>query len=432
MAYPPEVIEGETLGPLTGYEGPSDATVGVRGRNATSIGFSDVTLGRHVLFLGGIGTGKTVGMTALVDSIRAEAGPDDVLVFFDTKGDYIDEFFRDGDVSLSPEVHSPFPGAQSWNLFAELAGVGPAELPEATREVVASLMDVKDNDNNRIWVAMAADLVGALIVAYARSGKPYTNADIRAMADRLTTQQMRGVLAAHIDLAGAAQYIAKDGSNTTTSVMIFVQQALREVFAGGFRRRGEFSARSFVRQKGGRALFLEYDVARGETSIPVLRTVLDLVLKEALGRDRGRGRGRVIVVLDEFSLLPRVAHLDQGLNFGRSLGLRFVVGTQNVGQVLDAYGQERGRSILSGFGSVFAFRMFDEPSRTFVRQRFGTNRKVVHYDVALKTRGLGEMLVEGSVIEDWDLSALAVGQCVVGLPTGPPHLFKFAPPRSSQ
>lgn len=427
MAYRPEVIEGEALTPLTSYAGPPDATVGVRGIDATSVGFSDATLGRHVLFLGGIGTGKTVGMAALVDSIRAETGPDDCLVFFDTKGDYIEQFFRTGDISLSPDIHSPFPGAQTWNLFAELADVEPGELAEATREVVASLMDAKQGDANRIWTAMAADLVGALIVAYARSGKTYTNVDIRRMADRLTTQQMRDILAAHPDLAGAAQYIAKDGINTTTSVMIFVQQALREVFVGGFRNRGEFSARSFVRTKGGRALFLEYDVARGETSIPVFRTVLDLALKEALGRSSGRGR--VIIVLDEFSLLPHVAHLDQGLNFGRSLGLRFVVGTQNIGQVLDAYGQERGMSILSSFGSVFAFRMFDEASRKFARQRFGTNRKLVHYDTTLKARGVGEHLVEGSVIEDWDLSALGVGQCIVGLPGGPPHLFTVAPPR---
>ncbi len=429
MAYQPQILEGGALTPLPGYAGPRDATVGVLGPNGTSVGFSDATLGRHVLFLGGIGTGKTVGMSALVESIRAQVGPDDVLVFFDTKGDYIAQFHRDGDVSLSPEVDSPFPGAQRWNLFAELAGVAPRELPDLVREIVASLMDVRDDDHNRIWVAMAADLVGALIVAYARSGKAYTNADMRAMADRLTTAQMRDILGRHPDLAGAAQYIAKDGSTTTTSVMIFVQQALREVFSGGFRQRGEFSARGFVQRKGGRALFLEYDVARGATAIPVFRTVLDLVLKEALGR--GAARGRVFLILDEFSLLPRVAHLEPGLNFGRSLGLRFVVGTQNVGQVLDAYGPERGRSILASFGTVFAFRLFDEPSRTFIRQRFGTNRKLIHYDVAVKTRGLGELLVEGSVIEDWELSALGVGECVVGLPTGPPHLFTFAPPRGT-
>ena len=184
------------------------------------------------------------------------------------------------------------------------------ELPELVREVVASLMDVSDDDQNRIWVAMATDLVAALIIAYARTGKPYTNADVRAMADSLTTERMRVDPRAAPRPSRRRAVHRKGRLDPTTSVMIFVQQALRQIFAGGFRRPGDFSARRFVREKAGRALFLEFDVAFGETATPVFRTVLDLVLKESLGRDRRAGR--VFVVLDEFSLLPRVAHLDAG------------------------------------------------------------------------------------------------------------------------
>ena len=172
MAYLPEIIEGATLGPLSTYPGPSDATVGVRGIGGTSIGFSDATLGRHILFLGGIGSGKTVGMTALVDSIRADSGPDDTFVFFDSKGDYIERFFVDGDVSLSPVRESPHPAAQLWNLFAELHDVAPADLPETVRELVASLMDASDGDQNRIWVAMASDVIAALITATSAPAGP--------------------------------------------------------------------------------------------------------------------------------------------------------------------------------------------------------------------------------------------------------------------
>jgi len=39
-------------------------------------------------------------------------------------------------------------------------------------------------------------------------------------------------------------------------------------------------------------------------------------------------------VLDEFALLPRLSHIADGINFGRELGLRFLVATQNVNQVL--------------------------------------------------------------------------------------------------
>ena len=429
MAYASQIVDGNGVWVPSGYVGPPEPEAYVLGRDGAAVGFDDATLGKHALFLGSIGSGKTVGMSALVASIRARQRPDDVLIFFDSKGDYVQAFHRPGDLTLSSGALDAFPGGVRWNLFAELAGLQAAELPERATELAASLVGgVGDDagDNNRIWTSMAQDLLAALVVAYARSGKAYTNADLRAISDKLTVGQMRAIIGLHPDLRGTLQYIAKDDSNTTISVLIFLQQALRRVFSSGFRERGDFSVRQFVRRGQGRALFLEYDVALGATLAPVYATMLDVALKEALARDRPPGR--VFFVLDEFALLPRLAHLDNGLNFGRSLGLRFVAGTQNVGQLRQAYGDGLSDSLLGGFGTVFAFRLFDQPSRDVVAHRFGRNRKVVRFDAAVKTRGIGEQLVEGNVIEDWELSGLGVGECIVGLPQGAPLRFVFAPP----
>ena len=427
--YVPEILQGSTVAPLIGYAGANTPIAGVRGVNGSAIGFDDAALGRHVLFVGGIGTGKTVGMTDLVGSLRAAAGPEDVFVFFDTKGDYLERFRGAGDAVLSATSDGAADGDVCWNLFRELDATPAAEVTEDVAELTASLIGDADEQagaNNRIWTAMASDLLGALITAYHRSGKRFSNADIKAMSDRMTVADMRRAIESHVDLRGTLQYIAKDDSNTTNSVLIFLQQAIRQVFAGAFKRNGDFSVRQFVAGGGGRALFLEYDVARGTTLSPVYRTLLDIALKEALSRRRTSGR--VFVVLDEFALLPKLAHLEAGLNYGRSLGLRFVVGTQNTSQVDHVYGEGRGSSLLAGFGTVFAFRLFDQPSRDFVRGRFGLNRTLLRYDTALKTRGIGEHVIDGSVIEDWELSGLEVGHAIVGLTAGPPVRFTFAPP----
>jgi len=429
VSYPARVLEGQTLKPLTGWVGPPGPVAWVHGIEGTGIGMDDAWLGRHVLFVGGIGTGKTVGMTALVESLRAQAGPEDVFVFFDTKGDYIERFFRPGDVSISAGGADAFLGGQVWNLFSELSSTPSAQLADDVSELAGQLVDHLGGENNQLWSGMARDLLAALVIAYRRTGKPYTNRDIRLMSDRLTAGKIREIIMRHPDLRGTAQYIAKDGSNTTNSVLVFWQQAIRQVFSGAFQVPGGFSVREFVRGKGGHALFLEYDVSQGSTTGPVFRTLLELALKEALSRHRAAGR--VFFVLDEFALLPKLDHLEAGLNFGRSLGLRFVVGTQNVGQVRGAYGPDLASSVLSSFGSVFAFRLFDQESRGFITQRFGSNRKIVHYDGALKTRGVGEQVVDGRVVEDWHLSALGVGRAVVGLPDGPPVDFTFLPPQRS-
>ena len=100
--------------------------------------------------------------------------------------------------------------------------------------------------------------------------------------------------------------------------------------------------RNFIRGKGGRALFVEYDIASGNRLLPVYRVLIDLAIKEALGLGRAKSRGNVFFVLDEFALLPHLGHISNGINFGRSLGSKFMVGTQNVNQVLKAMGRRAG------------------------------------------------------------------------------------------
>ena len=92
-------------------------------------------------------------------------------------------------------------------------------------------------------------------------------------------------------------------------------------------------------------------------------------MKEALGfgrattADHRKVPDNFYFVLDEFALLPRLSHIGDGINFGRELGLQFLVATQNVNQVFHGYPRRGGESILSGFGTVLAFRLADEASR---------------------------------------------------------------------
>ncbi len=424
-----DLIDGWQLSWAPPRLGANEPIAGVLSAQHGAVGFDDAMLGRHVLFLGGIGTGKTVGMTALVRSLRSAVDPDDVFVIFDTKGDYLEEFYSPGDAVLS--LDGRHLASVTWNLFRDLGDPNDPQFTDTVTEVAATLFaDTAQSagDNNAVWPLMARDLFAALVIAQARThgSAALTNADIRRMVDSMTLHEIHELLSPHEDLRGVLQYVAKEGSNTTISVMIFLQQAVRSAFIGSFREPGSFSVKNFLRAKGSKTMFCEWDVASGEAIAPIFRTIIDIALKESLGRERAKGR--VWVVLDEFALLPKLTHLEAGLNFGRSLGMRFVVGTQNVGQVRAAYGEAGGDSVLSAFGTVFSFRLYDKPSRDFVRDRYGMNRKLVRYESALKTRGVIEERVDGSVIEDWDITGLQVGQCIVALPDGPPHLFQFAAP----
>ena len=130
------------------------------------------------------------------------------------------------------------------------------------------------------------------------------------------------------------------------------------------------------------------------------------------------------LILDELKLLPKLQHLDDALNFGRSMGVKVIAGIQSVNQLYDIYGREKGTVIAGGFGSVFGFRTSDHASREYISELFG------HNVVSFQYTGLDRQPVkrerEGYVVESWDQLALQKGQAVIGVADEPdPFLFQF-------
>jgi len=385
--------------------------------------FDNAYLSKHMLFIGGIGSGKTNAMMQLVRKLRERASEDDVFVIFDTKGDFEREFRQPGDAVIA-SAGEACEGGVVWNLFADLLGREQGARGEEIYEIASTVFseELAKAAENFFFPAAARDIFFAVVEAMAREGKPFSNADLRARLEG-SPEELMDLLAAHQDLAGTMRYL--EGERSPEAILAFLQQVLNNSFSGSFRQPGDFSIRQFVRDKGGRALFISYDIAIGSRLVPIYRVLMDMAIKEALSLGRRGQQGSVYLVLDEFALLPQLSHLSDGINFGRSLGLKFVVGTQNVNQVINAYGNEIGHTILSGFGTVFAFRLLDNVSRELVRQRFGANRKQITTFAPVRSEGVQQQVVMGNVIEDWALSSLTTGRCIVSLPEGPPFFFAF-------
>ena len=156
---------------------------------------------------------------------------------------------------------------------------------------------------------------------------------------------------------------------------------------------------------------------------PVYTLLFDQAIKEALCRERSLGN--VYFITDEFRLLPNLQHIDDAVNFGRSLGVKFMIGIQNVEQIYEIYGAQRARSIMSGFLSSFMFRVTDASSKQYIKDVFGKNRKLEGYTPIVQGRGMVEESREGNVVEDWNISRLKTGQSIIGLPGHQPFLFQF-------
>jgi type IV secretory pathway TraG/TraD family ATPase VirD4 len=397
-----------------------------------SLRLDNKLLSQHVLFLGGIGAGKTNAMKHLIHQLRNNAGRDDVFVIFDTKGDFLRDFHRPGDAVISSNPGED-PGGVVWNLFRDLPG-DDGTREEDIYEIASTIFsdELEQAGENMFFAAAARDIFAAVVQVMAgrdrSAGEPYSNEQLRETLE-LSGGELQEILESDKRLAGTARYL--QGGESVESILAFLQLTLRKSFSGVFRRSGDFSVRDFIRQRGGRALFIEYDIATGSSLLPVYRVLMDMAIKEALGLGRQRLRtvrpvpDNFYFVLDEFALLPRLSHMSDGINFGRELGLKFLVATQNVNQVLRGYTPEIAESILSAFGTLFAFRLMDDASRGIVRQRFGANRKQVTTYAAVRHEGVRQLVVDGNVIEDWHMSGLKPHKCIASLPDGPPFYFDF-------
>ncbi len=404
---------------------PRCAFMGVdaNGRD-TYVPLDDNLFSRHMMLLGGIGTGKTNTFNQLIAQLRRNMTQQDIMIIFDTKGDFYNAFYRPGDIVISNDHTATGPnGPDYWNIFNEIER--DEHMEENIVEIAKSLFHQKlEKTNQPFFPSAAKDIFSAILTHYSRDPSlKGNNKALREFLDGAPTAAIREMLKAHDDLKAMVSYIFDDRSPQTQGVISELQQLSREIFLGNFKKEGTLSMRNIVRGKGGRIVFIEYDLGIGNMLSPIYSLLFDLAIKEALCRKKSEGN--VYFITDEFSLIPNLQHVDDAVNFGRSLGVKFMIGIQNIDQVYENYGENRARSLLSGFLTSICFRVNDPKSKEYIRQLHGVNRKKEIYMASVQGRGLVENIRDANVVEDWDISRLATGEAIIGFPGTPPFLFRF-------
>ena len=126
-------------------------------------------LSRHLLFLGGIGTGKTNAFYQIIRQLRSSLTGDDIVILFDTKGDFYRSFYRSGDIVISNDETATGPdGKDYWNIFYEIERDDHME--ENIVEVSKSLFSQKLEKTNQPFFPNAAkDLFGAVLTHFCRN-----------------------------------------------------------------------------------------------------------------------------------------------------------------------------------------------------------------------------------------------------------------------
>lgn len=397
-----------------------------------SVYLNEDTMSKHILALGSIGSGKSTLLYHVVRGILSWNSPNDRYIFFDAKGDYIRQF-RNPNTSVSIGYDGEY-RSEAWNLFADIMD-SPAAAPdmELLRQIATTLFKRQiDASNNPTFVFGARDLFVGLVKIFInrcqRAGQTswqyMNNAELKKffMENARDGQVISNMVSEDPSLAWLTTYLLAPTSATTQSYLAPLQTMMNDVFVGCFARNGSFSIRQFMRSNTGkRELFLEYDPEKGCIIDTVYTALLDLAIKEAIGRQVS-GRN-VFFVLDEFPMIPPLTYISQALQFGRSLGVKVIAAIQNTSQMMQKYGEDEAMNIISGFSTVLAFRLFDQRSRDIISGRHG--KRIVRINCAssrYNEQDIEEMR-DMDVVADWDVTCLQTGQCVVSPYMGDPFLF---------
>ena len=398
-----------------------------------SFDLSESLLSKHVLLLGGSGCGKTNTFNYMIRDLRQQMTGNDVAIIFDTKGEFYDMFSRPGDYVIGNSVKFR-EISYTWNIFDEIIADGWDELNinMNAREIASALFHDRGSSTQPFFCNAARDIFRSILIHFIRTARKHpeyirrlNNKDLLQAFQSFKTEDYIRIFNHYSDMRSMISYFGSGQSNQGLGVFGELNSMISEYFMGILaenKPERSISMRNAVRGKGGRAIFVEYDLAVGETLTPVYRLLIDQALKEALSRNQKAGQ--VYVIADEFKLLPKLQHIDDALNFGRGLGVRVVAGVQSIDQLYDIYGQEKGAVIASGFGSLFAFHTNDGSSRDYITKRFGANIMAYEYS-DMQKNAIVSRERDGNTVEEWDQMNLGLGQAVIGLGYDKPFLFQF-------
>ena len=126
-----------------------------------------------------------------------------------------------------------------------------------------------------------------------------------------------------------------------------------------------------------KVLLIRDDPLYKESIGPFTSNFVNFLISVILSKSDAKGASsqrRLWIVLDEFQLLPKIPKLFDGARAGRSKGLRFILGTQDLGRVDSMYRKDGSRdTLLNLIGFKLVGHLGSQGMQEFAAGLFGKN-----------------------------------------------------------
>lgn len=402
----------------------------LNGTDGTSFYMNDEMLSMGLLLLGSTGCGKTTAIFQLLDQIIPQMTNQDVMVIFDSKGDFKKKYYNPLDPNhiLVSTDRRDAGYSYSWNIFRELSnenGMFSLEtLDMNASEISTALFRGLDSSNQPFFSIAAADFTAKLLssmVLDAASSKDISKLNNKSVTDALSglsNKELLDITGKYPQYRYLRSYVG-DGTSTQSlgvygNIMTMKTRNFVSIFNNGSESK-TFGMRDFIRQKGKKIMFLEYNIQYADTLSVILSLLYDTAIKEALSCPGGNKW----FICDEASLLPYLKRTGELLNYGRSFGCKTIFAMQSYAQLQQNYDEAEATSIAAGFCNLFAYNNNDYLSRNYVKQRCG--EAFESYSFALQN-----ITHDSYTVRDSDLRSLLTGQAFIDIKNSKTFRFQFS------
>lgn len=418
-----------------------------------TVQITDDDLTKGLLFLGKAGQGKTNTMLALASQILDTLGDDDLMIFFDLKGDYRNAFYQPSDFILTATDDK-----YVWNIFDELIPFihNDYMLEMRIKELCQYLYKDRKSQQQPYFVNAAREVTECIIKYFlfsAREIEDYSQLNNKRFKNFFKGagyqsgdlyDQIREILSMYREFKSALSYIPPKNENNISgfSVISEITSMVNDVFSAAFGtsdfNNGTYiSAAKFAHGESSQVLYLLYNPAISSSQSYVFRYFADNIIanrcdfffideyiKARKKRNRSGKVGKTYIFLDEFARLPKLEYLSLALGQLRSLGICVVGGLQDVSQIYNVYSEHEADSILSSFQSVISYNC-PEKSIKYIQNITGSAK------VQDKYQQSGGAIVysapyERKCVLDRDILSLRPGEAIVKLVNYKPFKFKFS------
>lgn len=302
---------------------------------------------RNVAFVGSMGTGKSQGIMPMIEI----AGKDKLKsVIYDPTGEFLEFFYRPGDLILNPLDQRCSP----WDLFADLQESHDA------RTLANYLVpeDLGGGDGGKMWLDAARGLLADLLKIESTKAEP-SLAGVGKMI-LLPLSELVDLLAEHKSPSGATMNAKNPRGSESIRLTLASSEAVRLFHLFPYRP-GGLSLRKQTREDGSRRIFITSSPSRASLIQPWAAAWLELLTLGSM-EIRPVNHLRTIFFLDELASLPRLKSLETSLTMARKYGVMTVVGIQGIAQLEAIYGPERTRILVGNLQTKAVFRVEDDQS----------------------------------------------------------------------